>query len=292
MASLKWPKFEGLNTRDRIEELKPGELSVARNVDITAEGRLTRRDGFDDIASLTGDYHSLWAKDGLICLAVKAGNLLRINDDWSEAILRVGVGDNAVSYVEVNSTVYYTNGTVIGYVTAGTDYLFTDPGVLYKRAPFPGQLIEYFNGRLYIAKDYVLWFTDALAFNRIDMRKGFKMLPGTITMLKAVDGGIYLSDSDATYWMAGTGPNVATIKKVEGPAKPGSALVINGQKIKSEFQGSYLLFTTDNGICLGTSEGQVVNVTQKKYRLPDVKRAAAMVRDEDNKLQYVARLYN
>lgn len=292
MASLKWKAFDGLNNKVRPEAMGHGELSIARNVDIDNRKRLTRRNGYASIATLTWNYHSLWAKDGLICLAVKAGNLVRINEDWSETTVRANVGDSSMSYVEVNKIVYYTNGMVIGYIAEGSDHQFTNPSKEFKRAPFPGQLIEYFNGRLWIARDNVLWFTDALAFDRVDMRQGFKQLPSTITMVKAVEGGIYVSDTNDTYWLNGGSPTVMAIKKVEGAALPGSGIVVNGQSLGKDFQGSHLIFTTDNGICLGNSGGQVINLTNEKYRLPITKKAAVMVRDEGNKLQYVARLYN
>jgi hypothetical protein len=290
-TALKWKSFKGLNTRQRPEELKPEELSIARNVDIDDAGRLTRRDGYDDISTLTGNYHSLWS-DGSICLVVKGGNLYQVNTDWSETTLRINVGDSTMAYVSVNGTVYYTNGVVIGYIEDGTDKAFTDPGVTFKISPPPGQIIRHFNGRLYIAKGPVLWFTDAMAFGRVDTRTGFKQFPSDIRTIRPVDGGLFISDADETFFMSGPSPDKASLKTVGKAAITGSDLSIQGRLFSKEIQGSVAFFTTEDGICMGMSDGTVISMTSSTYKLPSAKRGAIFVREETDRLQLVTRLYN
>jgi len=290
-ASLTWKAFKGLNNRQRPEEMKPAELSVARNVDIDDAGRLTRRDGFDDIATLAGNYHSIWS-DETICLAVKAGTLFRINTNWTETALRVNVGDSNMSYVSVNGIVYYTNGTVIGYIEDGVDKAFTDPGMTFKAHPPPGQIITYFNGRLYIAKGPVLWFTDAMALGRVDTRTGFKQFPSDILMIRPVGGGLFISDTDETCFMSGASPDKASLHSVGKAAIPGSDLSIQGSLFSKEIQGSVAFFTTEDGICMGLSDGTVIPITSQTYKLPSVKRGATIVREETDRLQLISRLYN
>ena len=292
-TSLKWKSFKGLNNRQRQEELKPAELAVARNVDIDDAGRVTRRDGCDDIATLTGDYHSLWSpEDESICLAVKGGSLYRIWENDTATLLRANVGDSTMAYVAVNGTVYYTNGVVIGYIEDGTDKAFTDPGVTFKISPPPGQIIRHFNGRLYIAKGPVLWFTDAMAFGRVDTRTGFKQFPSDIRTIRPVDGGLFISDADETFFMSGPSPDKASLKTVGKAAITGSDLSIQGRLFSKEIQGSVAFFTTEDGICMGMSDGTVISMTSSTYKLPSAKRGAIFVREETDRLQLVTRLYN
>ena len=289
--SFNWQKFSGLNKVLRPEELGPSDLSVARNVDIDRENRISRKKGY--VSVMSGDYHSLWAApDESICLAVKQGTLYRINDDWTTTALKADVGDAPMVYTYVNSTVYFTNNTVIGYVQDEAAHGFTDPAMSFKVATFPGHLISYFNGRLLIGKENILFFTDALAIGRIDMRKGFKQLPQKLTSILPVDGGVYVSDLADTYWLAGKGPSDMTIRSVESSTIPGSGVVIDGSLHRDGQQGKLALFTTTRGICMGTSDGQVVNLTQNKYRIPVAMRGATLVRNEADKRQYVAHLYN
>lgn len=286
---MKWNQFKGLNNRLRQEEIPADVLSVARNVDLDDTGRLSRRDGFDDIATLTGNYHSLWS-DGEICLSIKNNSLYKINTDKTETVLRPNVGNSDMSYVSVNGKQYYTNGTVIGYIDNGVSYTFSDPAKQYKIAPPPGQLIEYFNGRLYIAKGPVLWHTDAMAFGRVDTRKGFKQFASDITMILPVDGGLFVSDQETTYFVAGPSPEKATIKTVQKAGFNG--VVIQGNKFNKEIQGTVAFFATEESICMGLSDGTVVPLTLEHYKLPGIKKGSFLIREENNRLQLISRLYN
>lgn len=290
-AAFKWGKFSGLNNAVRPEELGPTDLSAARNADIDRENRASRRKGYASL--ITGNYHSLWAApDESICLAVKGGVLYRVNLDWTERGLLSNVGDASMSYAYVNQAVYFTNGQVIGYVTGGAALEFADPAMHGKTKTFPGHLIAYFNGHLLIAKDNALFFTDALAFNRIDMRKGFKQVPSKIAAILPVDGGVYVSDQADTYFLAGVKPTAWTLRRVEGGIIPGSGVVIDAKLHKPDMQGKLALFTTAGGVCMGTSDGQVIGLTHTRYRMPVAAKGAVLVREEADKRQYVVSLYN
>jgi len=88
----------------------------------------------------------------------------------------------------------------------------------------PGHLIEYFNGRLLVAWDNEIWFSDPMALMRTDKRRNFKQLPSRITLLSSVEDGIYVSDLEGTYFMGGGDPGEAIlIDKADYPAIPHTA---------------------------------------------------------------------
>ena len=96
----------------------------------------------------------------------------------------------------------------------------------------PGHLIEYFNGRLYVARDNQIWFSDPMALMRTDKRRNFKQLPSRVTLLSAVEDGIYVSDLERTYFMGGGDPGeVALIDKADYPAIPYTAQKIDAARI-------------------------------------------------------------
>ena len=293
--TLRWKGFAGLDNRTDAHDVQgPARdslayLSRARNVDINVRNKPQRRPG--QTLRITGSCHSIYAQDDL-CVMVSGSILYRVWPDWTVTALRSGIGDNAMSYAYANNTIYYTNEIVIGYVDEDGAHEFTAPSMDFKVAPFAGKCIEHSNGRLYIAKGKVLWFTDALSFNRIDMRKNFKQLPTDITMVKAVDDGMYLSDEENTYFMQGGSPTVAKLTVVESATKQGAAIVVKGQDIKKDMQGSVLLFVTENGLCLGTSKGEVVNLTKEHYKLPSVKKGAAILQSAAEVNKVIMRLYN
>jgi hypothetical protein len=290
MASLKWKGFSGLNNKLSPEDLAAEELSHARNVDINRKGGISRRSGYASL--LSGSYHSLWASlDESICLGVKTGTLYRINTDWTATLLRSNVTDNRMDYAFKNGKAFYTNNVVIGYIEDGANNLFATPSLTFKRAPFPGKLIECYRGRIYIGKANVMFHTDALGF-RIDMRKGFKQFAEELTMIKAVDSGLFVSDTLGTYFLGGPSPFKMSLRKVEDAAIYGTAASILAEKIKPELSGLACVFTTTNGVCLGMGDGTVINLSQNKYKIPTASQGAGLLRDSDDMRQYIARLYN
>ena len=175
--------------------------------------------------------HSLWS-NGNICLFVQGPDLKRLNPDYTATTVLPGVGPARMVYVEVAGTVYLTNGTVIGYVREGAFTTFPDPGQTYKTQMIPGHLIEYFNGRLYVARDNEIWFSDPMALGRTDERRNFKQLPSRVTLMSAVDDGIYVSDLERTYFMGGGDPGEAVlIDKTDYPAIPYTAQKIDAARI-------------------------------------------------------------
>jgi hypothetical protein len=287
--------FAGLDNRTSAHET-PGAardvlpyLSRARNVDIDARNRPKRRPG--QTLKVTGACHGLFAAED-ICLMVSAGILYRVWPDWTITVLRTGVTNQQMSYAYVNGIVYYTNPSVIGYVEDGLSATFTEPDVDFKRAPFPGQLIEYYNGRLYIAKGPVQWFTDALAFNRVDTRKNFKQYPTDIAMMRAVDGGMYVSDKEKTYFIDGDTPTNSKLKIVAPAAIPGSDIVIKGQDVKKAIQGRVAFFATKSGVYMGTGNGEAINITSEHYNMPTIQKGAAIFQSAADISKLIMRLYN
>lgn len=299
---IKWSKFAGLNNRVMAYEVpqvenrytyKPPFLSKARNVDIDSQQRVCRRPGY--ALKLAGSYQDIFAVDEL-CLAVKGGDLVRITlagTTWGDSVLRANVGNSTMYYCYANERIYYSNGVVIGYVTmAGTAGEFTAVSdIEFKVTPFAGKYIQWFKGRLYVARDNVLWFTDPLAY-RVDLRKGFKQLPANIQMIAAVDNGIFVSDERTTYFIQGDSPEKATLKPVEDATKDGAYLVVKAGVYKKELQGNILFFATKNGICVGMGNGDVKNLTGENYDMPDVGKGRMLQQSAADREKLICRLYN
>ena len=112
--TLKIKKFLGLNTMARDEELKPGELRKAENLDVTDSFRLRRRPGYTQLQSES--YHSLWS-----CVVgafvVSGDTLYEVDEDGALTAIRTGLTLNTpMAYEEVNSMVLYSNGHELGKI--------------------------------------------------------------------------------------------------------------------------------------------------------------------------------
>ena len=118
--TLKIKKFLGLNTMARDEELKPGELRKAENLDVTDSFRLRRRPGYTQAQS--GRYHSLWGCE-VGAYVVSGDTLYEVDEDGALTAIRAGLTQNAVmTYEEVNNVVFYSNGKELGKIIDGSHF--------------------------------------------------------------------------------------------------------------------------------------------------------------------------
>jgi hypothetical protein len=293
---IEFKNFRGINNIEDAINLETDELSEASNIAIDNRGKAKRRDGYTKKFTPSGVLHSMWSNDR-ICLFVDGTSLKQLLTDYTANTINSSVSSLPMDYVDVNENVYYTSAGANGYVQNGADVQFSDPGLNYKVKPPYGQHIENFNGRNYIAQNHTIWITDAFAYDRVDMRSGFLSMKDEVTMIKAVDNGIYISigdidDRSAIVFLGGTGPEDFTYKVVadygaiEGTAvKPKSAFIRDG------IEGTTVMWTSRKGVCMGANGGNFTNLTAGRYEVTDNKYGAGNFRLRDGIPQYVATLW-
>ncbi len=296
LKQVEFENFKGINNVEDAIRLETDELTEASNVDIDNRGRAKRRSGHTKKYTPSGRLHSLWSNDR-ISLFIDGSTLKRLLPDYTATIIRNNVTSLPMDFVDVNEEVYYSSASVNGYVKNGVDVRFSDPGINYKKVPPPGQHIEYYNGRNYIAQNHTIWITDAFAFGRVDMRKGFISMKDEVTMIKAVDDGIYVSigdinDRSSVVFFGGQGPEdftyrvVAEYGAIEGTAvKPKSALIGDG------IEGTTVIWASRKGICLGRNGGNFKNLTAARYEVPGNRYGAGFFRLNGGTPQYLASLW-
>jgi hypothetical protein len=106
-----------------------------------------------------------------------------------------------------------------------------------------------------------------MALMRTDKRRNFKQLPSRVTLLSAVEDGIYVSDLERTYFMGGGDPGeAALIDKADYPAIPYTAQKIDAAKIGGlGLSGEAVLWASKMGICLGGGGGQFRTLTEGHF---------------------------
>lgn len=300
--------FKGINNVADANNLSNDELAEAENVDIDNEGKVKRRNGYTRIFTPSDKMHSLWSNDR-ICLFVDGTTLTRLFADYSVETIRTNVGNQPMSFVDVNENVYYSNATVNGYIDSmGNDNQHATPTDNYKEKTKVGQHIEYFNGRIYIAKNETIWYTDAYNYGVIDMRTNAIKMKDEVTMMKAVDDGIYVSigdinDRSSIIFLSGRTPGVSSVTSsvsndqftsiniadygaIEGTAvKPKSAFIGDGTA------GKKVLWTSRKGICLGENGGKFTNLTATKYNVTQNRYGAGHFKITNGVPQYIASLW-
>lgn len=121
---FEYSQFKGLRNTVPAEhmaaaDIDPGDLSLARNVDINDAGRVLRRKGHEPLAT-DAPFSSLYS-DGTVCCAVRnRTELVRILPDLSTVTLRTGLTPGPLmSYATIGSRVYYSNGVETGVIEHG-----------------------------------------------------------------------------------------------------------------------------------------------------------------------------
>lgn len=297
LLPIEFKNFKGINNVANALDLAPDELAEANNIDLDSRGKATRRNGYTLKLTPSGEVHSLWSNDR-IALFVDGTTLKRLLADYTATVIRSNITTLPVSYVDVNEIVYYSNASVIGYIENGVGQVFSDPGVNFKKAPRPGQHIEYYNGRLYIARNETIWYTDAYALGRVDMRKNFIKMKDEVTMLRAVDDGIYVSigdinDRSSVVFLGGSHPDEFVYKEVaDYGAIEGTDVKSKGAFVgDSSIDGKVIFWTSRKGVCLGANGGNFQNLTAGRYEVPGNRYGAGLFKLQNGLPQYFASLW-
>lgn len=115
---------------------------------------------------------------------------------------------------------------------------------------------------------------------------GFFDLGASGTMIAPVKEGFYVSTTENTYFLSGGDPVKMEMRKVcSGAIRKSLAYASHVPELGSNVP----VWLTNDGIVAGNHEGMVVNLTQRKVKLtPSKGDAAAMVREKDGDIQYLA----
>jgi hypothetical protein len=262
------------------------------NCDIDDTGRPFRRKGFT-ATTRTESFHSLFSA-GSFGLGVTGNALAVINADMSKTNIRNVTQNARMSYVRdtdgTQDVIYYANGYENGRVInkiSNTWPVGTYVGPETRKtfyAPPIGHLLEIRNLRMFIAVDNILWYSEPGAFNLYRLASNYFGFPSRLRMIQAVDGGLWVSDSERIYFLGGEiAPTIQEMpvqkKKADYAAFEGSAVKVPGSRIGEGMEGIVVVFATPEGVCIGTGDGQLINLTERKIALPSGLTGAGFYRD-------------
>ena len=276
-------------TPDRMR-LDAGYMRVADNVDIDNASMIHRRKGASR-NMIDGDWHSGWS-NGLQFFGVFNGDLVEVNSDWTTTIVLAEVGESRMNFVQVGRRIFFSNSSIIGVIEDGEVYPFPDVDQTFKEKMVGGELIEYYNARLYASQVKEIFYSDAANPMIMDMRKNFILTGGPITMLKAVEDGIYVSAQGKTFFMHGDDPSTFKYKPIcDLPAIVGSPIVFEKEVVtyakRGTLAGKTVIFSTTDGIFMGYKGGAVEDLTSKHYGVLDVDSGCAFIRWDKLYQQYI-----
>jgi len=255
------------------------DLGVAVNVTLDQTGWISRREGYTSV--LAGNTHSLYS-DGALCVYVVDNTLYQLLPDYSSVIIVDLVSNAKMAYTIVNTDLYYTNGIDFGIVSndgmykawVAQDYIGPVTNKVFD-GPRAGNHLAFFAGRVFVAEENVLWWSEPYAFSWYDRTRSYIQYSSNIRMIKPVENGIFVSDEKKTYFLSGRNPKEFNqLVVAQYPAIEWSEAIDYVETWEISLDnldpGLCALWVSLEGACLGTSTGIFLNLNKKKVIYPAV----------------------
>lgn len=161
--------------------------------------------------------------------------------------------------------------------------------------PVPvGHIVRSYNGHLLSARDNVLYYSQALRFGLCNIAQDYFEFESRISMVRPVDGGIFVSTERRTHFLAGNAPAEFTRTSVhhhgaiEGTDAEVPAGVFPFENLETGTVAVW--WSTAGTMIIGFPNGQIQIVRDGELSLPDYARGATMLREENGVRQLVSTL--
>jgi hypothetical protein len=135
-----------------------------------------------------------------------------------------------------------------------------------------GEHLAFAFGRMFISMGRVLVWSELHRLDLFDEEQSMVQFNSRIRMLKAVEGGLFVSTDLNTYFLTGKNPNrFAPVHVAEFPAVEWSAAgkLVEGPEIGLKFPGLCAVWASPEGVILGLPSGQVYNRTKRRVVYPN-----------------------
>jgi hypothetical protein len=288
--------FGGLNNRIKgTQSPSKGvavELTAAQNVTITDSYGIKSRPGFGSALRDFDSAHSVWSDGDTFLLFVGDEYVYRYSDGSFSAIFALSDGSKRVFYEQFGSVVVFSDGEDIATLenSESTASTIDDPDQDFKSAFPAARHLKEFNGRLYGATSAGLIWSDTYHL-AIDRRNFLLPLGGDIKMVAPVKGGIFVSGNGKTLFLAGTGPEDFVSRTVLRQATiDGAYCQTDAAYLSDELSGTAVVFVTKEGVFAGTDDGQIFEITRKKYQVGDYSSGSVVIDTTDTQAQIIVSL--
>lgn len=275
-------------------DLETGQIELAESVNMRFDdsGRGSRRDGSGLLTG--GEFHSLWSWKDRYCYVGEGTDLYKVNADLSITGLMSNLSGGRISFCWTPLGIYCANGSTAWRLVddvyqpwdKGTPPRDDDPRD-YIGPPAYISHLEFFSGRIFAAVGNTLIRSLPNHYNLFRMAKDFNQVPGEIRMIKAVAGGMYISDDTKTYFAQGNDPDTwvrRTVMEVPAMEWSDTPELISPKQIRQEGDDGWACWVSANGLVFGSPVGNIIESTLNTIEIPPMSgfKQGAAVMDGDN----------
>lgn len=229
--------------------------------------------------------------------------MVAVNADGGVTVALPTSTDTEVSHVQVYAT--SADGEVpflVGEATNGTaSFSYTrfagtvEADTMGKGPPPPGHLLARYKDRILIASGRYLWFTDPFNPELVDYRRGYIPLDGEATILAPTTSGVYVATRGRTIFLHGDTPEQFVVRNEYTDGAPlGNYVEASGDVVTGDgIKGNVVGWMSNSGWVVGDSDGNVVNMIQRRYVLPaGTERTASVYKQRGGLTQFISVLHS
>lgn len=197
------------------------------------------------------------------------GGILLSNLVTATDVTKVNVYVTAANGKELylNQTRAWTTATSVTDQTLGRD-----AGKRGKVVMPGGGIVRDWHGRLVVAQGGFVLFSDPFDRGLADPEYGWLAIGNTVTMLEAVEGGLFVGTDDGVQFFSGNGPDdLKAVTVSSHPAVPNSGTIVPRDMFDPKLVGEgaipVAVWLSDVGLMIGTPDGQVLEAQASRIRM-------------------------
>ena len=189
---------------------------------------------------------------------------------------------------------YYSGNKPLGstYVISTISNLVNPLRTFNLDSPPFGHIVKYWKGRLYVASDNVLWYSEPFQYNHFKQDSNYIEFSERIRGIMPVEDGIWVA-ADSLYYMSGESPDNLKrslkehIKMVEGTDSKVSGSYIHMDNMPIGYKW---LITSDLGIFILFNQGIAINLTSQNVELESADSGSSVFLRANGLNQYLSLL--
>jgi len=196
---------------------------------------------------------------------------------------------------QVNSEILYHTETIL--VTSPITIYESEVGkgkeldTLNLKPPVAGQLVASHNGRVYIARNDRVTFTEALRYHVTRPSQGIYMFPDYVTLLEPSTDGIYVGTRQGVVFLKGDDPYEVQQISVSAYAPIERAVTrVPGEKFGVGVDEVPVWWGADGVLVVGLPGGQLKQLTRENLAVPEFQVGAVSLREYEGMSHIVSSL--